>query len=58
MGDHVARAVAVNTANGLVLSSRRSTGPIELARLMIFAAALCTRPTRQGRPAFAIATRR
>jgi hypothetical protein len=58
LADHVARAVSVNTANGVVLSSRKSAGPIELARLSIFAAALAARPTRQGRPAFAVATRR
>ena len=58
LGDHIARAVAVNTANGLVLSSKKSAGPIELARLMIFAAALAARPKQQGRPAFAVSQRR
>jgi len=48
--EHVNRAVAVKTAQGLVLSSQKSPGPIELARCAIWAAALVSRPVNRQRP--------
>jgi phage terminase large subunit-like protein len=51
LSDHLARAVAVRTQNGLAISSQKSPGPVELARLFVFAAALCSIPADKSRPA-------
>ncbi|MFZ9903592.1 MAG: hypothetical protein ACO3FT_08045 [Ilumatobacteraceae bacterium] len=53
LAEHVNRAVAVKTQNTTVLSSQKSPGPIELARSMVWAAALAARPTIKQKPAFA-----
>ena len=51
--EHVGRAVGVKTQRGYALSSQRSSGPITLARCMVFAAALIAVPTSRARPAIA-----
>lgn len=43
LADHMNRAVAVKTMSGVVLSSQRSPGPIELARCAVWAAALASK---------------
>ena len=53
LAEHVGRAVAVKTQNSTVLSSQKSPGPIELARCMVWAAAIAARPTQKVKPAFA-----
>jgi hypothetical protein len=50
LAEHVARAVAVRSQNSIALSSQRSPGPIELARCMVWAAAMTSRPTSSGKP--------
>jgi hypothetical protein len=50
LAEHVSRAVAVRSQNSIALSSQRSPGPIELARCMVWAAALTSRPTSSGKP--------
>jgi len=50
LAEHVQRAVAVRTQGAIALSSQRSPGPIELARCMVWAAALATRPASIGKP--------
>ena len=47
LAEHVNRAVAVRHANALQLSSKRSPGEITLARLMVFAAAIVSRPQKR-----------
>ena len=51
--EHCARAVGVKTQRGYALSSQRSSGPITLARCMVWAAALIAVPTSRARPAIA-----
>jgi hypothetical protein len=53
--EHVCRAVLTKTAQGTVLSSQKSPGPIELARCMVWAIALCSRPAIRTKPILAIA---
>jgi len=48
--EHVCRAVMARTAQGVVLSSQRSPGPIELARCMVWTMALSSRPTIRTKP--------
>jgi len=50
LAEHVQRAVAVRSQNAVALSSQRSPGPIELARCMVWAAALASRPAASGKP--------
>jgi hypothetical protein len=50
LAEHVQRAVAVRTDNTIVLSSKRSPGPIELARTMVWGIGMCARPTSSGKP--------
>ena len=57
LAEHVQRAVAVRSQNSIALSSQRSPGPIELARCMVWAAALASRPTSSGKPMIVVATR-
>lgn len=57
LAEQVARAVAVKTQNSWALSSQKSPGPIELARLMVFAAALASKPVNRAKPAMAFAKR-
>jgi phage terminase large subunit-like protein len=51
--EHVDRAVGVKTQRGYALSSQRSSGPITLARCMIFAASLIAKPASRAKPAIA-----
>lgn len=53
LAEHVDRAVGVKTQRGYALSSQRSSGPITLARCMIFAASLVARPASRAKPAIA-----
>lgn len=53
LAEHVDRAVGVKTQRGYALSSQRSSGPITLARCMIFAASLVARPVSRAKPAIA-----
>jgi phage terminase large subunit-like protein len=53
LAEHVDRAVGVKTQRGYALSSQRSSGPITLARCMIFAASLIARPASRAKPAIA-----
>ena len=57
LADHMNRAVAVYQQNSLVISSKRSPGPVELARLTIFAAALASRPKQGGKPVLVVVNR-
>ena len=50
LAEHVQRAVAVRTDNTLVLSSKRSPGPIELARTMVWGVGMIARPVHTGKP--------
>ena len=50
LAEHVQRAVAVRTDNTIVLSSKRSPGPIELARTMVWGIGMCARPANTGKP--------
>jgi hypothetical protein len=54
LAEHVARAVSVKQAQAVVLSSKRSPGEITLARLLVFAVAMVSKPARRTRGAAAI----
>ncbi len=45
LAEHCGRAVAVKTPGAMALSSNKSPGPIELARCLVVAAAMASRPT-------------
>ena len=47
--DHVLHAALVKTMNGVVLSSQKSAGAIELARCAVWAASLASKPKAQVR---------
>ena len=49
--ENVERAVMVKYQASVVLSSARSSGPITLARCMVFAAAMASRPASNSKPA-------
>ena len=51
--EHVDRAVGVKTLRGYALSSQRSSGPITMARCMVWAAALVARPVSKAKPQIA-----
>jgi hypothetical protein len=57
LAEHVQRAVAVRSQNAVALSSQRSPGPIELARCMVWAAAMTSRPAATGKPMIVTANR-
>jgi hypothetical protein len=57
LAEHVQRAVAVRSQNSIALSSQRSPGPIELARCLVWSAALAVRPTSSGKPMIVVASR-
>jgi hypothetical protein len=58
LAEHCQRAVAVRSQNSIALSSQRSPGPIELARCLVWAAALASRPTSSsGKPMIVVASR-
>lgn len=48
--EQMARAVAVNISTGPTLSSQKSPGPIELVRLVVFAASLAAKPKQRTKP--------
>jgi len=48
--EHILRAVMVKTAQGAVLSSQKSPGPIEAARCAVWAIAEVSRPTERRKP--------
>jgi hypothetical protein len=48
--EHMTRAVMVKTAQGAVLSSQKSPGPIELARVSVWACALVSKPVNSRKP--------
>ena len=50
LAEHVERAVMIKHQGSVALSSTRSPGPIELARCMVWAAALESRPSSAGKP--------
>ena len=52
LSEHMNRAVSYKTQNAIGISSKNSPGPIELARCLIFAASLASKPTAVGKPAF------
>jgi hypothetical protein len=54
LAEHMGRAVAIYQQNNLALSSKRSPGPIELARCTIWASALASRPKVAGKPMMVI----
>ncbi|CAB4175902.1 HNHc domain containing protein [uncultured Caudovirales phage] len=50
LSQHVERAVAVKNQGAVTLSSLRSPGPIELARCLVFAIAMVSKPAIMGKP--------
>jgi hypothetical protein len=54
LAEHVNRAVLTKTGGGVVLSSQKSPGPIELCRCMVWAIAESSRPKTVGKPMFAV----
>ena len=57
LAEHMNRAVAITQQNQLALSSKRSPGPIELARCTIWATALASRPKQAGKPMLVVVNR-
>lgn len=51
LAEHINRAVLVRAQGSVVVSSQRSTGPIEMARCLIAAASQVSRPKNNTRPA-------
>jgi hypothetical protein len=58
LAEHMNRSVAVKTTAGLALSSQRSPGPIELARCLVWSAAMASKPTSKAQPAVIVGRRR
>ena len=52
--EHMTRAVGVKTAQGYVISSQKSPGPVEIARCAIWAIALESRPQTKQKPVLVI----
>jgi hypothetical protein len=50
LAEHVNRATGVRTAQGYVLSSQKSPGPIEAARCMVWAVSAVSRPQNKQKP--------
>jgi len=50
LAEHMNRAVAADTPQGIVLASRSSPGPIELARVAVFALVLASKVKPAGKP--------
>lgn len=50
LAEHVCRAVQIRTSDGVMISSHRSPGPIELARCAVLAIAKASRPRAVGKP--------
>jgi hypothetical protein len=53
LASHVNRAVLARANGQVVISSQRSPGPIEAARLLVVAAAMVSRPINTGKAAMA-----
>jgi hypothetical protein len=53
LAEHVDRAVGVQSQRGYALSSQKSSGPITLARCLVWAASLLARPASRAKPAIA-----
>jgi hypothetical protein len=51
--EQINRSVMGKQADGMALSSKKSPGPIELARCLVWAAALASKPKQSAKPAFA-----
>jgi len=58
LAEHITRAVAVKSQNSIALSSQRSPGPIELARCLVWAAAVASKPRQMSRATFASSSTR
>ena len=54
LAEHVCRSVQIRTSDGVLISSARSPGPIELARCAVLAIAKASRPRVVGKPEFAV----
>lgn len=54
LSEHMNRAVAVKTAQGLVLSSQKSPGPIEIARCAVWAIAKVSKPVSTSKPVLVV----
>jgi phage terminase large subunit-like protein len=54
LAEHVCRAVITKTSQGVVLSSQKSPGPIELCRCMAWAVALVSKPKVATKPMLVI----
>jgi hypothetical protein len=54
LASHMNRAVAIRQQHAVALSSKRSPGPIELARLVVFGAGIASRPRLAGKAAMGI----
>ena len=50
LAQHIERAVAVKNQGAVTLSSLRSPGPIELARCLVFAVSMVSKPAIIGKP--------
>jgi hypothetical protein len=50
LAEHVNRAVLTKTVQGAVISSQKSAGPIELARCLVWAVALESKPRHATKP--------
>jgi hypothetical protein len=50
LSEHCSRATGVRTAQGYVLSSQKSPGPIEAARCMVWAVSAVSRPQNKSKP--------
>jgi len=57
LGEHINRAVMTKTVQGVVLSSQKSPGPIELARCLIYAVAAAAKPKAAHKPFIAVVKR-
>ena len=54
LAEHICRAVQIKTSDGVLISSARSPGPIELARCAVLAIAKASRPRVIGKPMLVI----
>lgn len=57
LAEQVGRSVAVPTKDGWVISSRKSPGPVELARCLVWSASVAARPVSASKPAMASSRR-
>ena len=57
LAEHCERATMIKHQGSVALSSTRSPGPIELARCMVWAVALESRPSNSAKPMMAVSNR-